>query len=133
MKLLINGYTVTENMKINREMNDINIASMILDHVKRNKSMYAKLVLALALTLHFNSNYAFADSMEASLDGTFSQLIELLKNFAKWGCLGMGLKKTVEEMLSGANFKQASVGGIQYWLAYIFIQFYPKLFDMIKL
>ena len=44
-----------------------------------------------------------------TLDATFNQLIELLKDFAKWGCLGMGLKKLVEEMLSGANFKQASV------------------------
>ena len=61
------------------------------------------------------------------------KLIELLKDFAKWGCLGMGLKKLVEEMLSGANFKQASVAGMQYWLCYIFIQFYPKLFDMIKM
>lgn len=95
--------------------------------------MYTRLILVTALLLHFNINFVFANEVGTSLDATFNQLIELLKDFAKWGCLGMGLKKLVEEMLSGANFKQASVAGMQYWLCYIFIQFYPKLFDMIKM
>ena len=134
MKILINGYTVTEQLKIklNRNENDLTLAERVLTHIKKNKDMYARLVVITALLLHYNINFVFAESVEASLDATFSQLIDLLKECAKWGCLGMGLKKLVEEMLSGANFKQASIGGIQYWLCYIFIQFYPKLFDMIN-
>ncbi|WP_286311582.1 hypothetical protein [Romboutsia ilealis] len=112
---------------------DYSLAEKMLNHMKENKVMYTRLVVITALILHFNINFVFANEVGASLDGTFNQLIELLKEFAKWGCLGMGLKKLVEEMLSGASFKQASVGGIQYWLCYIFIQFYPKLFDMIKM
>lgn len=115
------------------EKEDINIASRVLDHIKRNKRTYARLVLITTLMIHFNMRFSFAESIDASLDATFSQLIVLLKSFAKWGCLGMGLKKLVEEMLSGANFKQASTAGVQYWLCYLFIQFYPRLFDMIKL
>lgn len=134
MKILINGYTVTEQLKIrlNRNENDLTLAERVLTHIKKNKDMYTRLVVITALLLHYNMNFVFAESIDASLDATFSQLIELLKDCAKWGCLGMGLKKLVEEMLSGANFKQASIGGIQYWLCYIFIQFYPKLFDMIN-
>lgn len=112
---------------------DYSLAEKILNHMKENKVMYTRLVVITALILHFNINFVFANEVGTSLDVTFNQLIELLKEFAKWGCLGMGLKKLVEEMLSGASFKQASVGGIQYWLCYIFIQFYPKLFDMIKM
>ncbi|WP_276699633.1 hypothetical protein [Romboutsia ilealis] len=112
---------------------DYSLAEKMLNHMKENKVMYTRLVVITALILHFNINFVFANEVGASLDATFNQLIELLKEFAKWGCLGMGLKKLVEEMLSGASFKQASVGGIQYWLCYIFIQFYPKLFDMIKM
>lgn len=112
---------------------DYSLAEKMLNHMKENKIMYTRLVVITALILHFNINFVFANEVGASLDATFNQLIELLKEFAKWGCLGMGLKKLVEEMLSGASFKQASVGGIQYWLCYIFIQFYPKLFDMIKM
>ena len=112
---------------------DITLANRIISHIQNNKIMYTRLILVTALLLHFNINFVFANEVGTSLEATFNQLIELLKDFAKWGCLGMGLKKLVEEMLSGANFKQASVAGMQYWLCYIFIQFYPKLFDMIKM
>ena len=112
---------------------DITLVNRIISHIQNNKIMYTRLILVTALLLHFNINFVFANEVGTSLDATFNQLIELLKDFAKWGCLGMGLKKLVEEMLSGANFKQASVAGMQYWLCYIFIQFYPKLFDMIKM
>ena len=112
---------------------DITLVNRIISHIQNNKIMYTRLILVTALLLHFNINFVFANEVGTSLDATFNQLIELLKDFAKWGCLGMGLKKLVEEMLSGANFKQARVAGMQYWLCYIFIQFYPKLFDMIKM
>ena len=112
---------------------DITLVNRIISHIQNNKIMYTRLILVTAVLLHFNINFVFANEVGTSLDATFNQLIELLKDFAKWGCLGMGLKKLVEEMLSGANFKQASVAGMQYWLCYIFIQFYPKLFDMIKM
>lgn len=112
---------------------DLSLVEKILNHIKENKIMYFKLILVTALLLNYNMNFVFADSMEASLDATFGQLIELLKSFAKWGCLGMGLKRLVEEMLSGANFKQASLAGVQYWMCYIFIMIYPRLFEMIKL
>lgn len=112
---------------------DITLVNRIISHIQNNKIMYTRLILVTALLLHFNINFVFANEVGTSLDATFNQLIDLLKDFAKWGCLGMGLKKLVEEMLSGASFKQASVSGMQYWLCYIFIQFYPKLFDMIKM
>lgn len=128
----IKTYTFYE-FKTQYTSKDIAVANRMIDHLKNNKVMYTRLVLVTALILHFNINFVFANEVGTSLDTTFNQLIELLKEFAKWGCLGMGLKKLVEEMLSGASFKQASVGGIQYWLCYIFIQFYPKLFDMIKM
>lgn len=133
MKILLNGYTVSENLKLVKRDNDIRLASIVLDHIKNNKGMYFRLVLLVAFILNFNVNFGFADSISSSLDATASQLIGLLNSFAKWGCLGMGLKRLIEEMLSGASFKQASVSGMQYWLCYIFIQFYPRLFDMIKL
>lgn len=123
---------IQENRQLIDNQEDLKIAEKVLDNLKRNKKIYTRIVFITALLLHYNS-FIYADSIGASLDATFSQLIELLKEFAKWGCLGMGLKKLIEEMLSGANFKQASLAGVQYWMCYIFIQIYPKLFDMIKL
>ena len=121
------------NFRTQYTSEDITLVNRIISHIQNNKIMYTRLILVTALLLHFNINFVFANEVGTSLDATFNQLIELLKDFAKWGCLGMGLKKLVEEMLSGASFKQASVAGMQYWLCYIFIQFYPKLFDMIKM
>ena len=131
-KYRIKNYTFKE-FKNELIKEDITLIDKMIDQIKSNKIMYTRVVFITALILHFNMNFIFANEVGASLDATFNQLIELLKDFAKWGCLGMGLKKLVEEMLSGANFKQASVAGMQYWLCYIFIQFYPKLFDMIKM
>ena len=104
-----------------------------IDHIKRNKKMYKRLVIITAILINNNLAIYAESGISGALDSAFGQLISLLMNLAKWGCLGLGLKKTIEEMLAGANFKQASTSGIQYWLAYIFIQFYPKLFDMIRL
>jgi hypothetical protein len=132
MKLLINGCTVTEHIEIKRNRKDIKLAGRILEHTKTNKAMYAKLVISTALIIHININ-VFALDIATSMDSTFNQLIDLLLSFARWGCLGMGLKSSIESMLNGGSLKQASMSGIQYWLAYIFLQLYPKLFDMIKL
>ena len=33
-------------------------------------------------------------------------------------------------MINGGNMKQASTEGVQYFLGYLFIQFYQQLFDL---
>lgn len=131
MKILINGYTVTESMKVklSRNNDDISIAEKVLIHIKQNKTMYAKLVLITALMLHFNINI-YANTLEASLDSVGNQLIEMLSSVAKWACIGMGVKNMSATLLNGGSLKKASTEGIQYLLGYLFIEFYPQLFDL---
>ena len=125
------SYTFAEYRALtNKEYSFIEKA---IDHIKRNKKMYKRLIVITAILINHNLAICEASGIGASLDKTLGQLIDLLMDFAKWGCLGYGLKKTIEEMLAGASFKQASTSALQYWLMYIFIQFYPKLFDMIRL
>jgi len=131
--MLLNKYRVKTYKFGEFGKEDLTLVEKIINNIKENKVMYSRLIVITALLLHYNMNFVFANSVDASLDATFSQLIELLQSFAKYGCLGMGLKRLIEEMLSGANFKQASMAGVQYWLCYIFIQFYPKLFEMIQM
>ena len=119
------------NLEESYTREDLNLVEKVIEHIKKNRVMYARLVFIIALALHYNS-FAYASEFDY-LDKEFGLIIDLIKIFAKWGCLGMGLKRLVEEMLAGANFKQASTAGVQYWLCYVFIQFYPKLFDMIKM
>lgn len=101
----------------------------VLDNIKENKAIYAKLVLTTALMLHFNIT-VFASDFGSSLDSVGSQIVNMLLEVAKWGCIGMGLKSMLTTMINGGNMKQASTEGVQYFLGYLFIQFYPQLFDL---
>ena len=147
MKILVNGNTVTE-MICERVVNvrefsrkdlvkgvtfsneDINLVEFILDHIKENKLIYARLVLMTALMLHFNMVFAFASEFSSSLDTVGTQIMNMLTSFAKWGCIGMGVKSMTITLINGGDMKAAMKDGTQYWLGFLFIQFYPQLFDL---
>lgn len=138
----VKTYTIKEFMEIQGANKieesfetKVEIASRALDHIKTNKKMYMKLVVTVALFIHCNGGYAFANGLgeiESWMDSTFGSLIDLLMLFIKWGCLGMGLKSAGESLLHGGNLKQASMAGIMYWLGYIFLQLYPKFYTTLK-
>lgn len=148
MKILVNGNTVKEmiNEKVvevrglkkvelvkefNFESKDFNLANRILDHIKRNKIVYARLVLITAIMLHFDI-VIYANGFEASLDRVGNQILNMLMSFAKWGCLGMGIKDMVVCLINGGNMKQSINGGLMYLLGYVFISIYPQLFSMFQ-
>lgn len=122
-----------KEIQANKELvkEELELVEKVIDHIKKNKEFYTRVGITTASILSYNTTLTFASSL--GMDDSFNEIIGLIKNFGKYGCLGLGLKKTIEEMLAGASFKQASTAGIQYWLCYLFIQFYPKLFDMIRL
>lgn len=131
MKILINGYTATEQLKIKRSEKDIKLVEKIINHIKANKFMYTKLVFTTALMLHLNLNI-FATGFETSLDAVGNQIIDMLLSVAKWGCIGIGLKNMITTMVNGGNMRQTTTEGIQYFVGYLFIQFYPQLFDLFR-
>lgn len=122
-----------KEIQANKELvkEELELVEKVIDHVKRNKDFYIRVGLTTTSILSYNTVLSYASSL--GMDSAFNEIIGLIISFGKYGCLGLGLKKTIEEMLAGASFKQASTAGIQYWLCYLFIQFYPKLFDMIRL
>ncbi len=147
MKILVNGSTVTEMIcdkvvkviefsrkdlvkGVTFSNEDINLVEFILDHIKKNKLMYARLVLMTALMLHFNMGFAFASEFSSSLDTVGNQIMHMLTSFAKWGCIGMGVKSMTITLINGGDMKAAMKDGTQYWLGFLFIQFYPQLFDL---
>lgn len=84
-------------MEINTIIEDIKQLDKIIGHIKKNKVMYGRLAFVTALFLHLNIN-VFA-----------SRLYEM----------------TVT-MVSRGNIKQAMTEGIQYWIGFLFLQFYPS-------
>lgn len=147
MKILVNGNTITEMacekivkvrefgrkdlVKVfNFSTEDIDLIESILEHIKKNKLMYSRLVLMTALMLHFNMRFAFASEFSSSLDTVGTKIMHMLTSFAKWGCIGMGVKSMTITLINGGDMKAAMKDGTQYWLGFLFIQFYPQLFDL---
>ena len=108
---------------------DITLVNRVLDHIKANKIMYARLVLITAILLHFDI-LIYADSFGASLDRVGNQLLNMLMNVAKWGSICMGIKEMITTVLNGGNVKHALNKGLMYLLMYVFISVYPQLFSM---
>ncbi|MDB8804997.1 hypothetical protein [Romboutsia sp. 1001216sp1] len=108
---------------------DITLVEKMLDHIKENKVMHVKLVFMVVLMLHIDIN-VYGNEFASSLDRVGNQIIDMLSSFAKWGCIGMGTKTMIVTLLNGGNMKQAMTEGIQYWIGFLFIQFYPQLFEM---
>lgn len=108
---------------------ELTLVDKIIENIKENKIVYAKLIFTTALLLHMNMN-VFASGFEDSLDSVGNQIINMLLSVAKWACIGMGTKNMITTMLNGGNIRQATTEGIQYFAGYLFIQFYPQLFDL---
>lgn len=117
------SYTFSEY----KQLQEMSTIDKFIGNLKKNKKEYAKLVFILAITIPKSS---FAASLDAGMSSTFQELFHLLIEFAKFGCLFMGTKKMIECMLIGANLKEASTAGIQYYIFYVLLQFYPKLFGL---
>lgn len=147
MKIIVNGNTVTEMIcekivkvrefgtkelvkEVSLTSEDMNLVEKIIAHVKKNKVMYARLVLMTALMIQLNINFAFAGEFASSLDTVGTQIMSMLTSFAKWGCIGMGVKSMTITLINGGDMKAAMKDGTQYWLGFLFIQFYPQLFDL---
>ena len=143
MRIVINGSSISELMvekvrefrKVERiecdfTYEDMTIVEKALDHIKRNKGLYMKLVIFSAKLLNYNMTFIYAGSFGSSLNQVGNTIVGMLLDVAKWGCIGMGLRNMIITLINGGNIKQAMTEGIQYWMGYLFIQFYPQLFDL---
>ena len=109
---------------------DMMLLERLIDNIKTNKNMYTRLVFITASLIHFNANFVFANEFSTSLDAAGQQILDLLMAFAKWGCIGFGVKDMIVTVLNGGNVKNAINNGLIYILAYVFISLYPQLFDL---
>ena len=143
MQIVINGNSISELMvekvrefrkvdviECDFNYNDMTIVEKALEHIKKNKGLYMKLVIFSAMLLNYNMNFVYAGNFGASLNQVGNTIVNMLLDLAKWGCIGMGLRNMIITLINGGNVKQAMSEGVQYWIGYLFIQFYPQLFDL---
>ena len=124
---MVKYYTFSEFLHLEEE--DLNMIEKFLDHIKRNKVVYSRLVLLVA-SLMKNNNIIYAESFEVSLNNSAKQIIDMLLVLAKYSFLGLGLKEIISTMIAGGSFKDATTSGMQYLLTYVLIKLYPSLFNM---
>lgn len=124
---MVKYYTFSEFLHLEEE--NLNMIEKFLDHVKRNKVVYSRLVLLVALLMK-NNNIIYAESFEVSLNNSAKQIIDMLLVLAKYSFLGLGLKEIISTMIAGGSFKDATTSGMQYLLTYVLIKLYPSLFNM---
>ena len=120
-------YTISEFL--HKDELDLNAMDKFLGNLKKNTKEYAKLVFILAVSIP-KSSYAVTNDM--GLGDVAWEIVHMIMVFGKYGCLGKGMLCMCQEMLQGANLKQAFGEGIQYFIFYIILNLYPRIFDMIK-
>lgn len=119
-------YTFSEYRKM-QEMSNIDI---ILGELKKNKKEYAKLVFLLAV---FMPKPCFAMNNDLGIGDAVWEIIRLGLEFGKYACMLKGIINMTNEMLEGANLKEAISEGMGYFIFYIILNMYPRIFSMIKL
>ena len=120
-------YTISEFL--HKDELDLNTIDKFIGNLKKNKKEYAKLVFILAVSIP-KSSYAVTNDI--GLGDVAWEIVHMIMVFGKYGCLGKGMLCMCQEMLQGANLKQAFGEGIQYFIFYIILNLYPRIFDMIK-
>ena len=124
----VETYTFSEFREKATEV-DLNLVDKILHHINKNKKMYLRLVFITALLLNLDI-LIYANGFSDSLDRVGNIIVDMLIAFAKWGCIGFGVKDMIVTVLNGGNVKHAINNGLVYILAYVFISIYPQLFDL---
>ena len=112
-----------------KQLQELSTLDKFIGNLKKNKKEYARLVFLLAISI---PKPIFAQNNDMGLGDVAWEIIGMVLSFGKWACLGMGTKAMIETMLAGGNVKDATGAGLQFFIFYIVLNIYPKLFSMLK-
>lgn len=126
----VRSYTFSE-FRVEYDRRDMILVEKIIENIKTNKVLYARVIFITALLIHSNQ-YIYANNFEESLNEAGNTMIDLFLVAARWSSIGMGFKAMITTLLSGGNMKNAINEGIQYLLAFLFFQLYPQIFTILR-
>lgn len=112
-----------------KKMQELSNIERLLGELKKNKEQYARLVFIIAV---FTPKVVLATSNDLGLGPVADEIIHMIIVFGKYGCLGKGTMNMINEMLQGANLKEALGEGMSYFIFYIVLNIYPRIFDMLR-
>lgn len=129
-------YTFHEfkNMDLIKEMNKLD---NILNHVKKHRRLYTKLVMIVAMMLisgYINPSYAMVADVDQAIrkiDNLGRQLLKLTRVIAYWAVLLITSKDCIKEALSGDKKRVGNVV-VKGVMIMAVIYFLPELFSMME-
>ncbi|MGL5718455.1 MAG: hypothetical protein ACRCX2_35955 [Paraclostridium sp.] len=141
MKVLVNGLTVGEHLRVLKNREDERViyknTERLINHIKKHKWLYARLVVMLAITLFtgaFNIDPVFAadvDKMVSKVNELGNTLLKLAQVIGYWIVLLITLKDAIGEALRG-NRQEIGNIVIKGVLLMATIYYLPVLFDFMK-
>lgn len=147
MMLIINGNTIGEHITLNRASRrnkrslenelerELGRVECLLNHLKRNKRLYLRLVFMIAVLL-MNSSPTVVMAMDvdeaiAKINTFGEQLLKLTQVIAYWAVLLGTCKKCTETAMMGDR-KQIIGEAMKGVMIMGIIYFLPELFDMMS-
>lgn len=125
MRLLINGYTVSEHIELRKIDSELLKLDRYIEHLKRNKKMYMRLVLILSLIIPQTTLTAFAMTTDIGM-----KAYEMGAYVAKGICLLGWLTESIKCVLTGTldGLGKVSIKWISFALI---VKFLPSVVDWI--
>lgn len=129
MKILINGYTVTESMHLKRfsTYEDIKKLDKIIGHLKRNRKKYTEVVVILAYIFFFNPNLSFATDKVLEMGYGMIKKIQL---YAGIIAMVMAVIEIAGELIKGGRNHFQII--FKYGAGYIALLLVPTIFETIR-
>ena len=131
-KILINGYTVSENIEIKMNNEFIKMLDKSIEHIKNNKKKYIALVTIIALTVNLSCISAFAVAPgAAAIDAAGQKILDLVRKVGFWIGVILCSKDVLKHCMRG---HLDSIGSViaMYGMSFGALYFLPWLFDLIK-
>lgn len=131
-KILINGYTVSENIEIKMNNEFIKMLDGAIEHIKKNKKKYMTLVILIALTVNLSCINAFAVAPgAAAIDAAGQKILDLVRKVGYWIGVILCSKDVLKHCMRG---HLDSIGSViaMYGMSFGALYFLPWLFDLIK-
>lgn len=130
-KYKIETYTFQEYF--NKDIYEkIKLADKMIEHIKRNKKHYKRLIFLVALLLINDTNLVFANDMNLSaIDTLGNKMLEVVRVVGYWYSIIMCCVESIKSAMAGTTNNITSII-FKYSMLFGTFYFVPAIFDMIK-
>ena len=127
MKILVNGYTVTEHLKLKKQNSEIMDLNRAIDHLKANKKQWYRLIFITALIIPQTTLSAYATG---GIIGTGLEIYKYIKEAVYVVSLLGAATEGIKCVITGSVELLGQVA-VKYIALVLMINFLPRIIDII--